>query len=110
MEFDVHVDRGSLATGRDWHLIKQVRSMKDNTIRLSVLTPFPTDRIRLRVLETKDDVLEARAFGARMPGWRPLSNRRAAGKIREIEFYGYKTFKQVEAEQATERLAVIAHR
>lgn len=69
-------------------------------MQISVLTPFPTDRIRLRVLKTKDDALEARAFGARMPGWQRLSNRRAVGKIREIELYGYKTAEQVVVDAA----------
>lgn len=103
IEFDVHADKGSLTSERDWYLIKEVKSMKTSPIKLSVLTPFPTDRIRLRVLETKDDALEAREFRSRMPGWRRMSNRRAAGKIREIELYGYKTAEQVEAEEATDK-------
>lgn len=100
IEFDIHADRGSLTTERDWHLVKKVKSMKSSPMQISVLTPFPTDRIRLRVLKTKDDALEARAFGARMPGWQRLSNRRAVGKIREIELYGYKTAEQVVVDAA----------
>ena len=102
-EFDIHVDKGSLTTERDWYLVKEVKSMKSGPVQLSVLAPFPTDRIRLRVLKTKDDALKAREFKSRMPGYISLSNRRAAGKIREIELYGYKTAEQVEAEEATDK-------
>ena len=103
LAFDIHADRGSLSSERDWYQIAEVRSVKQRPIELSVLTPFPTDRIRLRVLETKDDALEARAFGARMPGWQRLSNRRAAGKIREIELYGYKTSEEGSVEEAIDK-------
>ena len=103
IEFDIHVDKGSLTTERDWYLIKEVKSVKNSPIQLSVLAPFPTDRIRLRVLETKDDALKAREFRSRMPGYRRMSNRRSAGKIQEIELYGYKTAEQVEAEEATDK-------
>ena len=102
IEFDIHIDKGSLTTERDWYLIKEIKSVKSGPIQLSILAPFPTDRIRLRVLETKDDALKAREFRSRMPGYRRMSNRRSAGKIREIELYGYKTAEQVEAEDATD--------
>ena len=62
IEFDIHADRGSLTTERDWHLVKKVKSMKSSPMQISVLTPFPTDRIRLRVLKTKDDALEAVSY------------------------------------------------
>ena len=103
LAFDIHADRGGLSSERDWYLVKEVRRVQKRPIELSVLTPFPTDRIRLRVLETKDDALEARAFGARMPGWQRLSNRRTAGKIREIELYGYKTSEAVSVEAAVDK-------
>lgn len=102
LEFDIHMDKGSLTSNRDWALVKEVKSVKSNPMQLSILAPFPTNRIRLRVLETKDDALKTREFRSRMPGYRRVSNRRAAGKIREIELYGYKTAKQVAAEDASE--------
>ena len=102
LEFDIHMDKGSLTSNRDWTLIKEVKSVKGNPIQLSILAPFPTNRVRLRVLETKDDALKTREFRSRMPGYRRMSNRRAAGKVREIELYGYKTAEQVEAEEASE--------
>ncbi|MYG07033.1 hypothetical protein F4167_10525 [Candidatus Poribacteria bacterium] len=70
--------------------------------QFSLLIPFPTHRIRLRVLGTKDDALLNRQQRARSAGrgWN-TGNRRAAAKIREIELYGYKTAEQVEAEAAT---------
>lgn len=102
LEFDIHMDKGSLTSNRDWALVKEVKSVKSNPMQLSILAPFPTNRIRLRVLETKDDALKTREFRSRMPGYRRVSNRRAAGKIREIELYGYKTAEQVAAEDASE--------
>ncbi len=102
LEFDIHMDKGSLTSNRDWALVKEVKSVKSNPMQLSILAPFPTNRVRLRVLETKDDALKTREFRSRMPGYRRVSNRRAAGKIREIELYGYKTAEQVAAEDASE--------
>ena len=103
-EFDIYADKGSIAVDADWQLIKDVRSVKTNPIQISLLIPFPTDRIRLRVLGTKDDALLSRQERARSGGrgWN-IGSRRAVGKIREIELYGYKTAEQVEEEQATDK-------
>ena len=103
-EFDIYADKGSIAVDADWQLIKDVRSAKENPIKISLLIPFPTDRIRLRVLGTKDDALLSRQERARSGGrgW-TIGSRRAVGKIREIELYGYKTAEQVEEEQATDK-------
>jgi hypothetical protein len=103
-EFDIYADKGSIAVDADWQLIKDVRSVKENPIKISLLIPFPTDRIRLRVLGTKDDALLSRQERARSGGrgWN-IGSRRAVGKIREIELYGYKTAEQVEEAQATDK-------
>lgn len=102
--FDIYADKGSIAVDADWQLIKDVKSVKQSPIQISLLIPFPTDRIRLRVLGTKDDALLNRQRRARSGGFRGWdTNRRAAAKIREIELYGYKTAKQVEAEEATDK-------
>ena len=103
--FDIYADKGSIAVDADWQLIKDVKSVKQSPIQISLLIPFPTDRIRLRVLGTKDDALLNRQQRARSGGFRGWNtgNRRAAAKIREIELYGYKTAKQVEAEEATDK-------
>ncbi len=103
-EFDIFADKGSIAVDADWQLIKDVKSVKSNPIKISLLIPFPTDRIRLRVLGTKDDALLSRQERARSGGrgWN-VGNRRAVGKIREIELYGYKTSEQVAVEEATDR-------
>ena len=103
-EFDIYADKGSIAVDADWQLIKDVRSVKENPIKISLLIPFPTDRVRLRVLGTKDDALLSRQERARSGGrgWN-IGSRRAVGKIREIELYGYKTAEQVEEEQATDK-------
>ena len=102
--FDIYADKGSIAVDADWQLIKDVKSVKQNPIQISLLIPFPTNRIRLRVLGTKDDALLNRQQRARSGGFRGWNtNRRAAAKIREIELYGYKTADQVEAEEATDK-------
>ena len=103
-QFDIYADKGSIAVDADWQLIKDVKSVKEHPIKVSLLVPFPTNRIRLRVLGTKDDALLNRQRRARSGGFRGWdTNRRAAAKIREIELYGYKTSEQVEAEQATDK-------
>ncbi len=103
-QFDVYADKGSITANEDWQLIKDVKSVKEHPIKVSLLVPFPTDRIRLRVLGTKDDALLNRQRRARSGGFRGWdANRRAAAKIREIELYGYKTAEQVEEEQATDK-------
>ena len=103
-QFDIYANKGSITANEDWQLIKDVKSVKENPIKVSVLVPFPTDRIRLRVLGTKDDALLNRQRRARSGGFRGWdSNRRAAAKIREIELYGYKTAEQVEAEEASDK-------
>ena len=103
LEFDIHMDKGSLTSNRDWTLVKEVKSVKSNPTQISILVPFPTNRVRLRVLETKEDAIKTREFRSRMPGYIRMSNRRAAGKIREIELYGYKTAEQVAAEDASDK-------
>ncbi len=103
-EFDIFADKGSIAVEADWQLIKDVKSVKSSPIKISLLIPFPTDRIRLRVLGTKDDALLSRQERARSGGrgWN-VSSRRAVGKIREIELYGYKTSEQIALEEATDK-------
>ena len=103
-QFDVYADKGSITANQDWQLIKDVKSVKQSPIQVSLLIPFPTNRIRLRVLGTRDDALLNRQQRARSAGrgWN-TGNRRAAAKIREIELYGYKTAEQVEAEEATDK-------
>ena len=102
--FDIYADKGSIAVDADWQLIKDVKSVKQSPFQVSLLIPFPTNRIRLRVLGTKDDALLNRQQRARSGGFRGWNaNRRAAAKIREIELYGYKTAQQVEAEETTDK-------
>lgn len=104
-EFDIHADKGSIAVESDWQLIKVVKSVTTNPIQISLLIPFPTDRIRLRVLETKDDAILSRQQRAQSGGFRGWGSgsRLAAGKIREIELYGYKSTEEMAAEKATDQ-------
>ena len=102
--FAIYADKGSIAVDADWQLIKDVKSVKVSLFKISVLIPFPTHRIRLRVLGTKDVAALNRQQRARFAGTlRRSGSRRAAAKIREIELYGYKTADQVAAEQSTNK-------
>lgn len=96
--FDVFADKG----GGDWRVIKEVKSVQPSPMDLSVSAPFPTDRIRVRVLTTTDDALVRRREQARTGGFGRFSgaNRRAAGKIYEIAVYGYKAAGEVSAQSA----------
>ena len=102
VEFDVFVAKESHTTERNWALIKEIKKAK-SPVTVSVLTPYPTDRVRLRVRRTSDDATKSREFGARNVGFIQASNRRAIGKFREIELYGYKTTEQVVADKTTDK-------
>ncbi len=101
--FDIFVDQGGLINNTDWKLIKEVKSVRTSPVEIPVLFSFPTNRIRLRVLSTSDDAnlsrtQRARSGGSQMSG----QNRRAVGKIREIELFGYKTVKKTQIDTAAE--------
>ena len=101
--FDIFVDQGSIVNDTDWKLIKEVKSVKTNPVEIPVLFSFPTERIRLRVLSTTDDANLKRTQRARSGGFRQFGqNRRALGKIREIELYGYKTAEKTQIDTAAE--------
>ncbi len=102
VEFDVFVAKESHTTERNWTLIKEIKKAPNPTT-VSVLTPYPTDRVRLRVRRTSDDASTSREFGARNVGYIQASNRRAVGKFREIELYGYKTSEQVAVDDTTDK-------
>lgn len=102
VEFDVFVSKDSHTTDRNWTLIKEIKNAA-NPITVSVLTPFPTDRVRLRVIKTRDDATKSRQFGAQNPGFIRMSNRRSVGRFREIELYGYKTSEQVAIDNTTDQ-------
>ena len=94
--FDVFADKGGSALlSTDWQLIKEVKSTKSNPINLSLPIPFPTNGIKIRVLNTTDDAAKRRKNRARLGGrFISSGNRRAVGKIYEIEIYGYKSMKE----------------
>ncbi len=102
VEFDVFVAKESHTTDRNWVLIKEIKKARSPVI-VSVLTPYPTDRVRLRVMRTSDDATKSREFGARNVGYIQASNRRAVGKFREVELYGYKTTEQAEVDKTTDK-------
>lgn len=103
IEFDVFVSKDSISTDRNWTLVKEIKNARSNPITVSVLTPHPTDRVRLRVIKTSDDAAKSREFTSRNPGFIRASNRRSVGKFQEIELYGYKTSAQVEVDQETDQ-------
>ena len=66
-KFNLYVDKGGSAlSDSDWHLIKEVPRVKTETIVVPVLFSFPTDKVRLVVLETTDDAALTRRQGLRM--------------------------------------------
>lgn len=89
-KFTVYADKGS----EDWEIIKEVNNVTSNPIDLSVNAPFPTDKIRVRVLGTTDDASLRR--GQRRRNFWASENRRAPAKIYEIELYGYQSAKGAE--------------
>lgn len=101
--FDIFADQGSAVNDTDWKLIKEVKSVKASPIEIPVMFSFPTNRIRLRVLSTTDDANLQRTQRARSGGFRGFGqNRRAVGKIREIELFGYKTAEKTQIDSAVE--------
>ena len=84
-KFNVYADKGS----EDWQIIKEVNNVASNPIDLSVNAPFPTDKIRIRILGTTDDAALRR--GQRRRNFWASGNRRAPAKIYEIELYGYQS-------------------
>ncbi len=65
-KFNLYIDKGGSAlSDSDWQLIKEAQSVKTGTIVVPVLYAFPTDRVRLVVLGTKDDAALTRKQGLR---------------------------------------------
>lgn len=101
--FDIFADKGGIIVDTDWRPIKEVKGVQANPIEIPVLVPFPTKRIRIRVLTTTDDANLKRRQRALSGGFRTLGeNRRAKGKIKEIELYGYKTVEKTKVDSASE--------
>ena len=92
-KFTVYADRGT----EDWEIVKEVNNVTSSPIDLSVNAPFPTDKIRIRVLGTTDDAALRR--GQRRRNFWASGNRRAPAKIYEIELYGYQSATAADAEE-----------
>lgn len=106
-EFDVFVARESQTTERNWTLVKEIKKAK-SPVAISILTPYPTDRIRLRVKKTSGDAAMLRRSYANSPviGGSTIyinPSDRVPGKFREIELYGYKTSEQVIVDKTTDK-------
>ena len=64
-KFKLYIDKGSSAlSDSNWELVKESQNVKTRTIVVPVLYSPPTDRIRLVVLETRDDAALTRKEGA----------------------------------------------
>ena len=102
--FDIFADKGGIGLQQtDWQLVKEVKSVSKSPISLLLLLNFKTDQIRIRVLNTTDDASVRRQQRARSGGrFFSTGNRRAVGKIYEIELYGYKSTEEAEAQAETE--------
>lgn len=99
----VYADKGGgILDGSDWQFITEIQSVKTNPIELKVMIPFSTDRIRVRVMKTTEDAQLAREKNRRVGGIIFVSTTGAAGKIREIEIYGYKTVEQAKTDKVAE--------
>jgi hypothetical protein len=92
-KFTVYADKGT----EDWEIIKEVNNVAANPIELLVNAPFPTDKIRIRVLGTTDDASLRR--GQRRQNFWASGNRRAPAKIYEIELYGYQSVTAADTEE-----------
>ena len=92
-KFTVYADKGS----EDWQVVEEVNNVTSNPIDLSVNAPFPTDKIRIRVIGTTDDASLRR--GQRRRNFWASGNRRAPGKIYEIELYGYQSATAADTEE-----------
>ncbi len=103
-KFTLYADKGGTALNdTDWQLIKEVKSVKSYPLEVAILYAFPTDRLRLVVLDTSDDASLWRQEKARMytdpnqmmpnffGGRFSTFRRSASGRISEIEIYGYKS-------------------
>lgn len=96
-KFNIYADKGS----EDWQIIKEVNNVASNPIDLSVNAPFPTDKIRIRVLGTTDDAALRR--GQRRRNFWASGNRRAPAKIYEIELYGYQSVTAARPKEAEDQ-------
>lgn len=103
-KFNLYADKGGTAlSDSDWQLIKEVKSVKSYPLEVPILYAFPTDRLRLVVLDTSDDASLWRQEKAKMYtnpnqmmqsyfGGRFNTFRQSlSGRISEIEIYGYKS-------------------
>ncbi len=103
-KFNLYADKGGTALSEsDWQLIKELKSVKSYPLEVPILYAFPTDRLRLVVLDTSDDASLWRKEKARMYSepYQAMTNifggrlgafrRSATGRISEIEIYGYKS-------------------
>ena len=102
-KFNLYADKGGTAlSDTDWQLIKELESIKAYPLEVPILYAFPTDRLRLVVLDTSDDASLWRKEKALMYtnpnramlnffGGRSGFRRSSTGRISEIEIYGYKT-------------------
>ena len=65
-KFKLYIDKGGSAlSDTDWHLIKEMQIVKKGVAVVPVLYSFPTDKVKLVVIGTSDDVALTRQEGLR---------------------------------------------
>lgn len=109
-KFNIYADKGGSALSKtDWQLVKEFKSVKSFPLVIPFLYSYPTDKIRIVVLDTSDDAslyrkektsfyagttqMERNFFG----GGRGMFRRSYSGRISEIEIYGYKSAEETAA-------------
>ena len=106
-KLNLYADKGGTAlSDTDWQLIKEIKSVKSYPLEVPIVYAFPTQRIRLVILDTSDDASLYRRDKAnfytettaeqrnRFGSTRGMFRRSYNGRISEIEIYGYKSAKE----------------
>jgi hypothetical protein len=104
-KLNIYADKGGTALSEtDWHLIKEIKSVKSNPIVISLSYTFPTDHLRIVVTDLTDEAANRRKEkAAYYQGTTPMESELYGfvgsrrfyssyqARISEIEIYGYKS-------------------
>ncbi len=104
-KLNIYADKGgSTLSETDWHLIKEIKSVKSYPIVIPVLYAFPTDHLRIVVTDLTDEGANRRKEkAAYYRGTTPIEREMYGfagsrrfyssyqARISEIEIYGYKS-------------------
>ncbi len=110
-KLNIYVDKGGSALSEtDWHLIKEIKSVKSYPIVIPLLNAFPIDHLRILVTDTTDDhAIRRREKAGVRQRTTPTESKKSGvdgdkrsrpkypARISEIEVYGYKSAAETEA-------------